>query len=61
MLKPKSTLDRHALLFVDVAPQVESEKINLNIGDAFASQRELYEKAKAKAIVAYRQSNGLLS
>jgi competence protein ComEA len=49
-----------APLAVQVAPSGESAKVNLNAADATTLQRELagVGEAKAKAIVAYRESNG---
>lgn len=46
-----------------VVPKVESEKIDLNQADVPTLQRELagVGEAKAKAIVAYRESNGPFS
>ncbi|VVP59575.1 hypothetical protein PS843_05967 [Pseudomonas fluorescens] len=45
---------------MEVAPKVQSEKVDLNQADASTLQRELsgIGEAKAKAIVAYRESNG---
>lgn len=52
----------NAPLVMEVAPKVQSEKVDLNQADASTLQRELSgigeAKAKAKAIVAYRESNG---
>ena len=47
-------------LVMEVAPKVQSEKVDLNQADASTLQRELsgIGEAKAKAIVAYRESNG---
>ncbi|MEX3772211.1 ComEA family DNA-binding protein [Pseudomonas sp. MYb118] len=49
-----------APLVLELAPQAQSEKIDLNMADASTLQRELsgVGEAKAKAIVAYRESNG---
>ena len=50
----------NAPLVMEVAPKVQSEKVDLNQADASTLQRELsgIGEAKAKAIVAYRESNG---
>lgn len=49
-----------APLIAQAAPSEVSGKINLNVADAPTLQRELsgVGEAKAKAIVAYRESNG---
>ncbi|EJM79693.1 ComEA family DNA-binding protein [Pseudomonas sp. GM60] len=49
-----------APLVMEVAPKVQSEKVDLNQADASTLQRELsgIGEAKAKAIVTYRESNG---
>lgn len=45
---------------VEISPKAPSEKVDLNLADAPTLQRELagVGEAKAKAIVAYRESNG---
>lgn len=50
----------NAPLVMEVAPRVQSEKVDLNQADASTLQRELsgIGEAKANAIVAYRESNG---
>ncbi|MFL1524429.1 ComEA family DNA-binding protein [Pseudomonas sp. O230] len=50
----------NAPLVMEVSPKVQSEKVDLNQADASTMQRELsgIGEAKAKAIVAYRESNG---
>jgi competence protein ComEA len=50
----------NAPLVMEVAPKVQSEKVDLNQADASTLQRELsgIGESKAKAIVAYRESNG---
>ncbi|VVO02327.1 hypothetical protein PS718_02766 [Pseudomonas fluorescens] len=49
-----------APIVVDVAPSSQSAKINLNDADSATLQKELsgVGEAKAKAIVAYRETNG---
>jgi competence protein ComEA len=52
----------NAPLVLEVSPKAQSGKVDLNQADAPTLQRELAgvgeAKAKAKAIVAYRESNG---
>jgi competence protein ComEA len=50
----------NAPLVVEISPKAQSEKVDLNLADAATLQRELagVGEAKAKAIVAYRESNG---
>ncbi|MGF6113673.1 ComEA family DNA-binding protein [Pseudomonas frederiksbergensis] len=50
----------NAPLVLDVAAKAQGEKIDLNGADAPTLQRELagVGEAKAKAIVAYRETNG---
>lgn len=50
-------------LAVQAAAPVESARVNMNAADAATLQRELsgVGEAKAKAIVAYRESNGPFS
>ncbi|KPG92502.1 competence protein ComEA [Pseudomonas sp. RIT-PI-q] len=50
----------NAPLVQEVSPKTESGKVDLNQADAPTLQRELsgVGEAKAKAIVAYRESNG---
>ena len=50
----------NAPLVMEAATQVRSDKVDLNQADATTLQRELagVGEAKAKAIVAYRDSNG---
>ena len=52
-----------APLMLDVAAKVQTAKVDLNEADAPTLQRELsgIGEAKAKAIVAYRESNGPFS
>lgn len=52
-----------APLMLDVAAKVQTTKVDLNEADAPTLQRELsgIGEAKAKAIVAYRESNGPFS
>lgn len=52
-----------APLMLDVAPKAQTAKVDLNGADAQTLQRELsgIGEAKAKAIVAYRESNGPFS
>ncbi|MCP1446892.1 competence protein ComEA [Pseudomonas sp. GGS8] len=52
-----------APLMLDVATKVQTAKVDLNGADAPTLQRELsgIGEAKAKAIVAYRESNGPFS
>lgn len=49
-----------APMVMELSPNVQSDKIDLNIADAPTLQRELagVGEAKAKAIVLYRDSNG---
>lgn len=49
-----------APLALEVAPQAQPAKVDLNQADASMLQRELagVGEAKAKAIVAYRETNG---
>ncbi|MHC8328109.1 ComEA family DNA-binding protein [Pseudomonas sp. LB1P83] len=53
----------NAPLMLEVAPKAQSGKVDLNGADAPTLQRELsgIGEAKAKAIVAYRESNGPFS
>ncbi|MHC8321502.1 ComEA family DNA-binding protein [Pseudomonas sp. GB2N2] len=53
----------NAPMVMDAAPQVQSDKVDLNLADAPTLQRELagVGEAKAKAIVAYRDTNGPFS
>lgn len=53
----------NAPLVMEISPQVQSDKVDLNQADASTLQRELtgVGEAKAKAIVAYRESNGPFS
>jgi competence protein ComEA len=53
----------NAPLVLEVAPKTQSAKVDLNGADAPTLQRELsgIGEAKAKAIVAYRDSNGPFS
>lgn len=53
----------NAPLVMEISPQVQSDKLDLNQADASTLQRELagVGEAKAKAIVAYRESNGPFS
>ncbi|MHC8334921.1 ComEA family DNA-binding protein [Pseudomonas sp. LB3P25] len=50
----------NAPLVLEVSPKAQSGKVDLNQADAPTLQRELsgVGEAKAKAIVAYRESNG---
>ncbi|MHC8291537.1 ComEA family DNA-binding protein [Pseudomonas sp. XS1P51] len=50
----------NAPLVLEVSPKAQSGKVDLNEADAPTLQRELsgVGEAKAKAIVAYRESNG---
>lgn len=50
----------NAPLVLEVSPKAQSGKVDLNQADAPTRQRELsgVGEAKAKAIVAYRESNG---
>ncbi|MFJ7796593.1 ComEA family DNA-binding protein [Pseudomonas sp. NPDC096950] len=50
----------NAPLALEVAPQAQPAKVDLNQADAPTLQRELagIGEAKAKAIVAYRETNG---
>ena len=52
-----------APLMLDAAPKAQTAKVDLNGADAPTLQRELsgIGEAKAKAIVAYRESNGPFS
>ena len=52
-----------APLMLDVAAKAQTAKVDLNGADASTLQRELsgIGEAKAKAIVAYRESNGPFS
>lgn len=56
-VKPETV---NAPLVLDVAAKAQGEKIDLNGADAQTLQRELagVGEAKAKAIVAYRETNG---
>lgn len=58
--KPESG---NAPLVLEVSPKTQSGKVDLNAADAPTLQRELtgIGEAKAKAIVAYRESNGPFS
>ncbi|KPU52876.1 competence ComEA helix-hairpin-helix repeat region domain protein [Pseudomonas fluorescens] len=62
LAKPESG---NAPLVLEVSPKTQSGKVDLNAADAPTLQRELTgigeAKAKAKAIVAYRESNGPFS
>ena len=53
----------NAPLVLEVSPKAQSGKVDLNEADAPTLQRELsgIGEAKAKAIVAYRESNGPFS
>ncbi len=53
----------NAPLVMEVSSEVQSDKVDLNQADAATLQRELagVGEAKAKAIVAYRESNGPFS
>jgi competence protein ComEA len=53
----------NAPLVMEISPKAESDKIDMNQADAATLQRELagVGEAKAKAIVAYRESNGPFS
>jgi competence protein ComEA len=53
----------NAPLVLEVSPKAQSGKIDLNEADAPTLQRELagIGEAKARAIVAYRESNGPFS
>ncbi|MEN2396074.1 ComEA family DNA-binding protein [Pseudomonas halotolerans] len=59
-VKPETTATPQAL---EVSPKPQSTRVNLNEADAATLQRELagIGKAKAEAIVAYRESNGAFS
>lgn len=50
-------------LVMEISPKVQSDKVDLNQADASTLQRVLagVGEAKAKAIVAYRDSNGPFS
>ena len=50
----------NAPLVMEISPKAESDKIDMNQADAATLQRELagVGEAKAKAIVAYRDTNG---
>ncbi|MHC8367847.1 ComEA family DNA-binding protein [Pseudomonas sp. ZT5P21] len=50
----------NAPLVMEMSPKVHSDKVDLNQADALTLQRELagIGESKAKAIVAYRESNG---
>ncbi|MET0947040.1 MAG: helix-hairpin-helix domain-containing protein [Pseudomonas sp.] len=47
-------------LVMEVSSKLQSDKVDLNLADASTLQRELtgIGEAKAKAIVAYRETNG---
>ena len=49
-----------APVLLEVSPKEQSSKVDLNVADAATLQRELsgVGEAKAKAIVAYRETNG---
>jgi competence protein ComEA len=53
----------NAPVVLEVSPKAQSGKVDLNQADAPTLQRELsgIGEAKAKAIVAYRESNGSFS
>lgn len=53
----------NAPLVLEVSPKAQTDKVDLNQADASTLQRELagVGEAKAKAIVAYRDSNGPFS
>lgn len=59
-VKPETTVAPQAM---DVSAKPQSAKVDLNEADAATLQRELagIGEAKAKAIVAYRESNGAFS
>lgn len=59
-VKPETTSASQAM---DVSTKLQSAKVDLNGADAATLQRELtgIGKAKAEAIVAYRESNGAFS
>jgi len=58
---PTAKLDAGiAPVLLEVSPKEQSSKVDLNVADAATLQRELsgVGEAKAKAIVAYRETNG---
>lgn len=57
------SLAGNAPMVMELSPNVQSDKIDLNTADAPTLQRELVGvgEAKAKAIVLYRESNGPFS
>ncbi|WP_201189554.1 ComEA family DNA-binding protein [Pseudomonas fluorescens] len=50
----------NAPLVLEIAPKTQPDKVDLNTADASTLQRELsgIGESKAKAIVAYRETNG---